>query len=531
MDTNDKDKKKSLFYYLFKKQIFVLDDLFKNSDLFKGENIRKLFLCLVTSLIVTFLITQEFKITTYDYKKGDIAKSNIKATINFKVEDPRLTEEKRQEANNRTLSVYDYDSKIPLEIKKNVDIAFGLINHVYIEYQKKVDDTVNSYILPPPPPEGIEEIKKSPSEKEATPETAVIAPEPEKTKKVSEEETIPAPIEMVTIKVEDREISVPKDKRKQIEKEIKAIIKPEEHILTMKSNFEEAIKITVSDEDYKLLLKEKFSPSVKEGIKMIVSKAMSNFIVRDKGLLSGDKGKGVIIRWIETQEEEYKKEIGFIRDYKDMESIVADVSKDILAGFESKKLVNLILQVSKSLITPSLTFNKNETETRKTKNVEAISPVFFEVKKGEIILREGDPVEEHHILKLRALISTKKEYRYLHIFLGIFMMLTVLMITTYAFASKNISKFTVEFKDLLLICSIAILGILVAKSFTFISEAISAKIAGTSVSSYYYAIPFALGAMTIRIVLNSETALVYSLFSSFLFALLIDNSIIIFIYW
>ena len=166
MGANDKGKKNSLFYYLFKKQFFVIDDLFRNKELFKAENLKKLMLCLAASLIITFLISQEFKITTYDYKKGDIAKANIKANTILKVEDPRLTEEKRQEASDRTLSVYDFDSKIPLEIQKNVAAAFGLIKQVYKEYNKNVNDTVYSYIMPPPPPENVEKLTKSTLEKE-----------------------------------------------------------------------------------------------------------------------------------------------------------------------------------------------------------------------------------------------------------------------------------------------------------------------------------------------------------------------------
>ena len=75
------DEKKTLFYYIFKKHIFVLDDLFDKKGWISTKSIHKLAVCLVASIVISLLISQKFKITTYDYKKGDIAKSNIKATI------------------------------------------------------------------------------------------------------------------------------------------------------------------------------------------------------------------------------------------------------------------------------------------------------------------------------------------------------------------------------------------------------------------------------------------------------------------
>jgi putative nucleotidyltransferase with HDIG domain len=503
------NKKKSLSYYLFKKQIFVLDDIFKKSQWIKDKRVHKLTLCIVTSLIITFLISQKFKITTYDYQKGDIAKSNIKATIDLKIEDFGLTEKKKQEAKELVLSVYDYDSKIPLEIQKNVSNAFELIKQAYLDHQKKVDEIINNYTINT----GIS-LEQAAKEQKST-----------GAKGVSEGKA-----DMLTMKVGEIKVKIPKDKKEQFKADIDAIQKPEDKILAMKGDFEAALKITLSDDDYELLLKERFALSIKNAVKDIISKAMGNYIVRDKGLLSGDKGKGIRMRKIETQEEEIINDIGFIKGYKDMEGIVAEVSKDILKDFESKKLVNTILLISKQLITPNLTFNKNETETRKTKAVEGASPVFFEIKKGEIIVREGDRVEKHHILKLGALNRTKNKSKFFPLFIGMFIMLTTLILVTYNFASKNIRKFTTNFKDILLICVVAVTSILIAKSFIFLSEALATKMPGITIFTYRYAIPFALGAMAIRIVLNSETAIIYSFLSSFFFALLLDNSIIIFVY-
>ncbi len=530
----DGQEKKSLFYYLFKKNVFVLDNYVKRENIMNNRGLHKFFLCLVTTLILTFLISQESKVTTYSYEKGAIADSTIKAPFLIRVEDSKQVRVMKKNAREHALSVYDYDSKIPLDIQKNVDNAFGIIQRLYTNYNNKVDEVINSYavnVATPPIEEPQPKPVVTPEGDKNTPVTLdKTLPKPDKELIKAKDVIVEEPVELITLKVGEREVSIPKDKKKMFEADIKAIQKPEEQIITMKKNFEEALKITLTDNEYKVLIDSKFTLQIRDNIKSIISKSMENFIVRDKGLLPDDQSKGIIIRKIETQKEDRIKDIGIVKDYKDVKNIIAIISKDMLSEIKSKKLVKLILNKSQELITPNLSLNKNETEKRKKKAEDAISPVFFEVKKGEVIVREGDPVEEQDILFLRKLSTTKLEYRYVKIFVGVFMMLLTLTLVGYRFASKNIRKFTIDFKDVLLMCVISIFGLLIAKGFIFISEAMSIRLPGTNVADYYYAIPFALGAMTIRIVLNSETALIYSLFSSLLYALLMDNSMIIFVY-
>jgi putative nucleotidyltransferase with HDIG domain len=470
------------------------------------------------------LISQKFKVTTHDYQIGEIAKTNIKATVDLKIEDIKLTAKKKQEARERIPSVYDYDTNIPQEIQKTLNSAFALVNQAYTDYQKKIDEVIGNYtisiIVTETPPKDTSIEGEAATEEPKEDITAVVPKKPVPAKKA----------DMVTVKLGERDVDIPKDKVAQFKADINAIQKPEEHIAALKADFEVALNITLSDKDYNLLLKEGFAPEIKDAIKDIIAKSMTNYIVRDKGLLSKDKEKGIVIRKIETQKEELKNDLSFINGYKDVENIVSEVSKEIIAGFESKQLVNTILLISKQLIAPNLTFNLNETETRKTNAVAAASPVFFEVKKGESIIREGDRIEEHHIPTLSALNSTKNQSRFYPLLFGMFLTLFILIQVTYSFAKRNISKFASNIKDILFIAVIAISSILIAKGFIFLSEALIDKLPGTSVAAYQYAIPFALGAIAVRIVLNSETAIIYSIISSFFFSLLMDNSIIIFVY-
>ena len=57
--------------------------------------------------------------------------------------------------------------------------------------------------------------------------------------------------------------------------------------------------------------------------------------------------------------------------------------------------------LAQKIIVPNLSFNKTETENRIKKVVQEVRPVLFQIKKGEVIVREGEMITEAHLSKIR----------------------------------------------------------------------------------------------------------------------------------
>jgi membrane-associated HD superfamily phosphohydrolase len=109
------------------------------------------------------------------------------------------------------------------------------------------------------------------------------------------------------------------------------------------------------------------------------------------------------------------------------------------------------LEIAEHLLGPNLTFNKDETEARKAEARETVSPVYFQVKRGETILRSGDRVREDHLAKINALRKTQEKSNALSILMGLILLISVALVSLYEFSSKNIRKFSLSQKDLLLL--------------------------------------------------------------------------------
>jgi cyclic-di-AMP phosphodiesterase PgpH len=251
-------------------------------------------------------------------------------------------------------------------------------------------------------------------------------------------------------------------------------------------------------------------------------------IVGNLQLFQTDRKRGITIRNLESRHESEVVEldnvvsVGAVRERLQVQFN----SVPNLTRLHSTVLFSLLAK----LIQPNLTFNKDETEVRKHLAGENVKPVFFQIKKGEMIVREGERVTPEQIKKLRAFREIGSHYRTLSTGLGLFLSILILLFTTHRFAVTNIRKYQPNNRDLLFLVLNFIGLFVLVKLGIFISTALESAFPYIESTSYYYLFPFAAGAMLARIVLNSEMAFVFAVLSSFLIGILFGNSLTISLY-
>jgi len=112
----------------------------------------------------------------------------------------------------------------------------------------------------------------------------------------------------------------------------------------------------------------------------------------------------------------------------------------LIPGITSTQQQTLLKLVQQQL-RPSLIFNQQETEQRQFEAREQVAPVLFQVKKGEMVVREGERVTADQILKLRAIRDSGRDNRSLQTAAGLLICSLLLIYVMFYFAQKNISKF------------------------------------------------------------------------------------------
>ncbi len=291
---------------------------------------------------------------------------------------------------------------------------------------------------------------------------------------------------------------------------------------------ESGLGVSLTDQELKALSQVPVASNVLEQLRRLISEALAGKVVGNLQLFQADREKGIAIRNLvmKSEAETIGKET--VRGLNDVEAVLKTRLQTIpdLDGRSRQAL----LAVLQKMLRPNLTFNKNETEARKRAAREEVKPVLSQVKKGEMIVREGERVSEEQIKKLRALRDIGDDYSTLRTGFGLFVAISLLLFSCHRFAKRNIRKYRPQSRDLLFLVSTIIGLFVLIKLAIFTASALESSFPYIDSSTYYYLFPFAAGAMLVRIVLNSEVALIFAVLSSLLLGVLFGNSLFIALY-
>ncbi|MCK4846238.1 MAG: HDIG domain-containing protein [Deltaproteobacteria bacterium] len=183
-----------------------------------------------------------------------------------------------------------------------------------------------------------------------------------------------------------------------------------------------------------------------------------------------------------------------------------------------KKLVLLVLvcAISAVIFFPTLAFFSFTYKVGDVAVMDIKSPVEITVskdvsiKKGEVVVREGDVVTSDAVKSLAAIKEAVKNGRQIGRVFGLFVFMLVVVLTMYVFARSNIRRFSFESRDLLFMAAIFIAAMLMLRFAGYVAVVMQAIFPLIPSTVYIYMIPVAAGAMLVRLFLTSETALVFS---------------------
>jgi len=296
-----------------------------------------------------------------------------------------------------------------------------------------------------------------------------------------------------------------------------------------KKEWDASIRLTLTQKEWQGLEKERYNPAIGEAVLKMIAPILTKGIVNDKELLDPDADKGIILRNIQTHGVRKSYPPFTFLDLKEARAKLR-AQGPLLSPTLGKEASAVALKIAEHFLRLNLTFNKNETEAKKTDVKEKVNPVYFQVKRGEVILRAGDRVQEEDLSKIKALKKAQERTHLLAILIGMGLLTFLISASLYQFSTQNIRKVALSQKDLLF-CSTALLGIIAfLKLFQLSTDILGGEFFSIPSSSYLYLFPIATGAMLVRIVLNSEVAIVFSLLTSYFSATLMGNQLFYFIF-
>ena len=300
-------------------------------------------------------------------------------------------------------------------------------------------------------------------------------------------------------------------------------MKPDKNI---KQHFEETLGIKISDRQFSLLKKEKFAPYIEASIYQLLEPIFRQGIVRSKSRLR--KKTNIIIRFEKTGKEKASSPEDII-SLTEAKRKVDRLSYTLYKNM-NRDLAETVRIICQSLLQPNLVYNPIETQRKKEIAISSVKPVFYQVKKGEMLVREGEKIGQEQLAKLEAEQRTTTQQPSI-LLLGVTLLIAGLIIISEKVATLVQKRFLKTWQDHLFWLALILFFFIFGQIGLGIGNLLSRNFHIFSSVSFAYALPLAAGAMLVTSFTEPKLGIVFGVLLSALAALLLKSHAIIFIYF
>jgi membrane-associated HD superfamily phosphohydrolase len=409
----------------------------------------KWLLLLLVLIVFVVLLYPSLVIKSPNYFAGDIAEHNVKASQDFFIEDPEATETSRRQAVEQVLTIYDFDPRISQKIAAKVLAAFGEMRAIIANLNTAANI--------------------GGADQHQSTDTASSAA-------------------------------------------LKALLDQEREraLWAHKEDFENRLGMEVDQGAFKLMIGDGFSANTASLIAKILGDIFSNGVVGNKEVLLKEGDKGITLRDVSRQTE---KTVYALRQYygPDQAKTMVRIVAEPLVRDLNYNLINMIVDVAQRLLQPNITLNRNETEARKHRALLDVKPVMYQIKAGEMLLREGERITSLQLLKLRAQGKKEDIQKLTTAGIGAGCMLAGLILSLHLLIFQQPRLTHLNTKQNMLFMGIMLITVLLVVK---LGASFDSEILSMPSSAMIYAIPAAAGAMLVCLFLGFAIALPFSLVAS-----------------
>ncbi|MFC1878127.1 HD family phosphohydrolase, partial [Thermodesulfobacteriota bacterium] len=409
----------------------------------------------VITLTVTVSLYPSLIVKQHAYLLGDVVDVDVKAPKDFLFEEKAATESNVQAAVESVRTVYDHDTTLTEKLTRQVNDAFEIMQKTIQEDMTAVPD-----VFDPEDPPGMSQPQTEPDQ-----------------------------------------LRIEAERAEQIRKAL----------WDRKPEFEKKLGIPLNSGAFTILEKEGFANDIALYIIKILSEVLDNGVVANKEIFLREAEKGITLRQIDEKTETTVTNLRQFYGLDQSKVMVRVIGQPLLKDL-NYNLRNLIVDVVQNLIRPNITLNKSETEDRKKQAASEIKPIFYKIKTGEMLLREGERVTELQLLKLKALQSQFKDEGIFAKSLGAAMVIISLFIVTHLLYLSHLKKLPGSYnRNLLCITCIFIFFMGIAKAAAIFSESLAmGATLFINETTLFYGIPIGAGAMTICLFFGMEIAIPFA---------------------
>jgi len=277
------------------------------------------------------------------------------------------------------------------------------------------------------------------------------------------------------------------------------------------------------------LVKNNFSSQ--NNVLIALNRILEKGVVGNKIVLMTQKRKGIILRNIDTQKELKVDDLYRFFDLESARQYVSQIIDKIITNEDKSEIVATTTRLAKLLIRPNITFNKRETELRKEEAKKSVKPIYFKVKKGEMIIREGEKINPTHLVKLETEAKLKRSSPIRGMAISMTIIIGILLTLSYVVLLRRSNTFKKDPRSLAFISLTLLFMFILVLLYNIVAEEVARGFHFFNTQVLLFALPIPLGAILVSIFLGLDMAIAFSLIISILASIVMEGRVEFFIYF
>lgn len=276
-----------------------------------------------------------------------------------------------------------------------------------------------------------------------------------------------------------------------------------------RDGFEERLGVRLKAGEFEVLVNHGFSSTIEASLAGLVAQTMAHPIVASRRILETDATRGLAIQLV-PGDGSAPRVVTRLEDIFDLGAAQGDVASRT-AGTDLRSLRpgdrDLLASVAASLVRPNLTLSRAATELARQRSRDAVTPAMITMKKGEMIVRDGERISARQLMILQALSKTSRRASASVAALGAALLVLIVVLVGVAFGRAQPWGGAVRPVDLIFL-SLLFAGTAVGmRLWVLVSQALQDAFGAIPLQAYLYAMPVAAAALMTRLVLRTDVAL------------------------
>ncbi len=298
---------------------------------------------------------------------------------------------------------------------------------------------------------------------------------------------------------------------------------PPEVVAAIARDFATALEIAIEPAALDVLVQHRFGAPAEALVVELLAVGLRRPVIRDARDLPNPSRPVTVVSVVGGEREENTiTDFGQLRTPEEARQAISLHVLERYQGTSDPAMIQSVATVARGMIRPNFSANQVLTEERRAAARTAVEPVEVQVRRGARIVRAGDVVDARQAAMASALReaddSVGAGWRF-----SVWLAFTlVVVLAPVGFARTTMRKFARREAELEAMGLILLLVLGVGR--LLLSTGDIVKFGGDPHAVASLLVPVAGGAMLVRILVNSESALVFAVVSSVLSAALMDAS-------